>query len=93
MPSRWSTQPSMVMLMLKVKCPITAKLLKVGWPAGMSLVDKYLVTAIARALASGHRIADRRQNTTDGVESLTPRRRVTARSLQGTLTARAPSNR
>jgi hypothetical protein len=37
----------MVMLMLKVKSPIAAKLLRVWWPAGLSFVDKYLVAADA----------------------------------------------
>jgi len=35
-------------LMLKVKSPMAAKLLQVGWSAGPSLVDKYLVAANAR---------------------------------------------
>src|SRR5215471_13857657 len=37
-PSRWSTQPSRVTLMLKVKIPMAASLLRVGLTAGLSLV-------------------------------------------------------
>src|SRR5436190_12286747 len=57
MPSRWSTQPSMVMLMLKVKSPMTAKLLQVEWSAELSLVDKYLVAANAKAQPRAHQIS------------------------------------
>jgi len=37
------------MLMLKVKSPMAARLLQVGWSAGLSLVDKYIVAANASA--------------------------------------------
>src|SRR5262245_2613534 len=41
-PSWWSTQPSRVTLMLKVKSPMAASLLRVGRTAGLSLVDEHL---------------------------------------------------
>src|SRR5688572_15119299 len=47
-PSRWSTQPSRVTLMLKVRSPIATSLLRVGRTAGLSLVDEYLGAADAQ---------------------------------------------
>jgi len=39
-----------VVLMLKVKSPMAAKLLQVGWSAGLSLIDNYLVAPNAPVL-------------------------------------------
>src|SRR5918999_209501 len=50
-PSRWSTQPSRVTLMLKVNSPMAATLLRVRRTAGLSLVD--LVGANGMGLSGG----------------------------------------
>src|SRR5262249_52476011 len=58
-PSRWSTQPSRVMLMLKVKSPMATPLLRVGRTAGSSLVHESLEAANAPAhLPAGGRAVD-----------------------------------
>src|SRR5262249_42263171 len=44
-PSWWSTQPSRVTLMLKVKSPMVTSLLRVGRTAGLSPVDEHLAAA------------------------------------------------
>src|SRR5262245_50260667 len=54
-PSPWSTQPSRVTLMLKVKSPMAASLLQVGQTAGLSLVDKYLAAATLGINGGAHR--------------------------------------
>src|SRR6476661_2456455 len=48
-PSRWSTQPSRVTLMLKVKSPMTTSLLRRGRTGGRPHFDDYLVAATAEA--------------------------------------------
>src|SRR6478609_1607402 len=54
-PSWWSTQPSRVTLMLKVKSPMATSLLRVGRTAGLSPVYEHLAKANDPAhLPAGH---------------------------------------
>lgn len=54
-PSRWSTQPSRVTFMLKVRSPMATSLLRVGRAAGLSLVDEYLAPASDSSVGGGPR--------------------------------------
>src|SRR5688500_7675114 len=53
-PSSWSTQPSRVTLMLKVKSPMATSLLRVARTAGLRPVDEYLEAVGATSVRPHH---------------------------------------